>query len=420
LNVGPDRSAIETMEERSVTTRHKVKVAPEIGSSQENFDNHPSEKPTKSHEAIVSDRRGQKYLKMCAIHENALMRSAIDHDIGSIFPMSIRDPSQPQRVPQMSTDRLSKIPVDSTGQPLLAMVRIAANKEKVIPKDYEHLIPSDEITISSLLKTSLPTVASAANLLRPAKSCVACEPPSWTEDQLKTMQVPSKEWLMALDGAIVEAWLGGARSIEHPSDPSIRFPLWVGTFWTALSEVIQQQKEWRRAQEWVLTLTHGQETRKIQAVFKKIPRKTYIWILPVEADRAVTKISFFAQLLSDGFLAERHLDAFVAYLNIQVCRSRLSAPGVLVADLPFSYTLSLHHNATAGKILGCTLLLQYTAVFKFNAAYHTLLFPAHVSGVEDGHWVVFSVNFAERSYCFGESYGECVGSMVADLIPLSA
>ena len=35
----------------------------------------------------MSDRRGQKYIKMCAIRENALMRSAIDHDMGSIFPM---------------------------------------------------------------------------------------------------------------------------------------------------------------------------------------------------------------------------------------------------------------------------------------------------------------------------------------------
>ena len=35
----------------------------------------------------MSDRRGQKHIKMCTIHENALMRSAIDHDIGSIFPM---------------------------------------------------------------------------------------------------------------------------------------------------------------------------------------------------------------------------------------------------------------------------------------------------------------------------------------------
>ena len=319
----------------------------------------------------------------------------------------------------MSTDRLSKIPVDSTGQPLLAMVRIAANEEKVIPKDYENLIPSEEISVSSLLKIPLPTIVSTANLLRPAKSCVACGSPSWTEDQLKTMRVPSKEWLMALDGAIVAGWLRGVCSVEHPSDPNIRFPLWVGTFWTALTEVIQQQKEWRRAQEWVLTLTHGQETRKIQAIFEKIPRKMYIWILPVEADRAVTKISFFAQILSDGFLAERHLDAFVAYLNIRMLRSWPNAPGVLVADLPLSYTLSLHYNATAEKIQGCTLLLQYTAVFKHNAAYHSLLFPAHVGGVEDGHWVIFSVNFAERNYSFGELCGEHTGRIITDLFPRS-
>jgi hypothetical protein len=302
----------------------------------------------------------------------------------------------------MDSDRLSKLPVDSNGQPLLAMVRITANREKVIPKDYERLIPSEEITISSLLNTPLPTILSSVNLLRPAKSCVVCEPPSWTEDQLKTVRIPSKEWLMVLDAAIVDGWPKGARSVEHPSDTKIRFPLWVGTFWTAISEVIQQRNEWRRAQEWVLTLTQGRETHEVQAIFNKIPRKMYIWILPVEADRTVTKISFFAQLLSDGFLAERHIDAFVAYLNIQVRRRTPKAPGILVADLPLSVILSNYFDATADKIRGCKPLLQYTAVFK-SAAYRRLLFPAHVGGAQDGHWVVFSVDFAKSEYSFGES-----------------
>jgi len=317
----------------------------------------------------------------------------------------------------MNADRLSKIPVDCDGKPLLAMVRITANQEKVIPKDHEHFIPSAEITISSLLRTPLPSILSTANLVRPAKSCVVCEPPDWTEDQLKTVQVPSKEWLTALDEAIVEGWLGGASSVKHPGDTKIRFPLWVGTFWTALSEVIQQQKEWRRAQEWVFTLTQGHETHEVQAVFARIPRKTYIWMLPVEADRAVTKISFFAQLLSDGFLAERHIDMFVAYLNILTRTMRPNAPGILVADLPLSQTLSLHHNATTDKIQRCTLLLQYAAVFERNTAYHTLLFPAHVGGVEDGHWVTFSVDFAKREYSFGELHEEHGDNLFTDLFP---
>ena len=39
----------------------------------------------------------------------------------------------------MDTNRLSEIPVDCDGKPLRAMVRIATNKAKVVPKDYENL-----------------------------------------------------------------------------------------------------------------------------------------------------------------------------------------------------------------------------------------------------------------------------------------
>lgn len=304
----------------------------------------------------------------------------------------------------MNADRLSKIPLASDGWPLQAMVRIAANKDKVIAKDYEYLIPSEATTISSLLITSLPTTLSTTSLLRPAKSCVVCKEPSWDSNQLMSASVPSREWLKDLDEAIGEVWPKGASSIECPSNPNIRFPLWAGTFWTAISDVIEEQKEWRRAMEWVYALTQCHETYDIQAVLERIHRNAPIWILAAEADRAVTKINFFAQLLSDGLLAERHIDAFVAYLNVQVHRCRPNVPGVFVADLPLSVVLSNYFDATAGKIRSCKLLLQYAAIFK-SKAYRRLLFPAHVGGMHNGHWVVFSVDFEKSEYSFGELCG---------------
>jgi len=174
---------------------------------------------------------------------------------------------------------------------------------------------------------------------------VVCDPPNWSEAQLKTMQVPPMEWLAALDAAIIEGWLKGVCSIKHPSDSKVRFPLWVGTFWTGLSEAIQEQRAWRRAQEWVCTLPQGPETRKLQEVLCRVPWKVNIWLLPVEADRVVTIISFFAKLLSDDFLAERHIDAFVTHLNVEARRMKPSAPMVLVAGLPFANALSFHCDA---------------------------------------------------------------------------
>lgn len=153
----------------------------------------------------------------------------------------------------MDPERLSQLPVDARGQPMLEMARPKTKQEKVIPKDYEDLIPSGAMSISSLLSTPLPTILSAASSLRPANSCLVSELPNRTKDKLKTARVPSKEWLTALDGAITEGWLKGAHSVEHPSDATVRFPLWAGTFWTLLSEVIQQREEWCRAQEWVLS-----------------------------------------------------------------------------------------------------------------------------------------------------------------------
>ena len=308
----------------------------------------------------------------------------------------------------MDPDRLSRIPVDCDGRPLAAMVTAATRKDKVIPKDYEGLIPSEVTVISSLLRTPLPIILSTVALLRPAASCLVCKEPSWTKDQLMSASVPSAEWLKSLDEAIWEAWPRGANSIEYPGNPNIRFPLWVGTFWTALSGVIEERKEWQRARDWVGTLTQNRETREAMAVFERMPRKTSIWVLATETERAVTKISFFARLLSDGLLAERHIDAFVAYLNIQLRKRRPDAPGILLADLSLSVTLSNYFNVPAHKIQESKLLLKYAALFK-TKAYRRLLFPAHVGGREDGHWIVFSVDFAKAEYSFGESHGDAGG-----------
>ena len=57
---------------------------------------------------------------------------------------------------------------------------------------------------------------------------------------------------------------------------------------------VRQQEEWRRVQEWALTLIQGVETREALAAFDRVSWEKYIWILPVEADRTMTKLSSFA------------------------------------------------------------------------------------------------------------------------------
>ena len=107
-------------------------------------------------------------------------------------------------------------------------------------------------------------------------------------------------------------------------------------------------------------------------------------------------------MCDNGFLAERHIDAFVTHLNVETRRMKPNGPGLLVANLPFANALSSHFDATESKIRSCTLFLQYAAIFKQKNAYRALLFPAHVGGAKDGHWVIFRVDFVKCEYSYGE------------------
>ena len=75
-----------------------------------------------------------------------------------------------------------------------------------------------------------------------------------------------------------------------------------------------------------------------------------------------------------------------------------------MATLLLSVVLLNYFDAPAHKIQACKLFLQYTAIFK-SRAYRCLLFPAHAGSRDNGHWVVFSVDFIKAKYSFSESCG---------------
>lgn len=92
-------------------------------------------------------------------------------------------------------------------------------------------------------------------------------------------------------------------------------------------------------------LPRSRKTHRLKVILGRVPWRTNVWAPAAEADRAVTKISLFAQLLSDDLLAERHIDAFTTYLNVGTYRVKPSAPGIFVADLSLSHLLSITTTA---------------------------------------------------------------------------
>lgn len=91
-------------------------------------------------------------------------------------------------------------------------------------------------------------------------------------------------------------------------------------------------------------MVRGPEIQEAEKLFDRTPWGLRLW--PLAGYDQVTRVGFLASLLSNEWLAERHIDTFVAYLNDQLRRG--DQPGVaFVADQYLGSLLSRKRNETA-------------------------------------------------------------------------
>jgi hypothetical protein len=213
------------------------------------------------------------------------------------------------------------------------------------------------------------------------------------------MHVPPRTWLDNLDITLDHSWGGGIWSIEAPTgSKNLRFPLWVGNFWLGMAEVLEQRERWERARGWMLGMLRGPEIQEAERLMDRTPWGLRLW--PLTRRDQSTRVGFLAELLSNEWLAERHIDTLAAYLDDRFRKG--NQPGAtLVADVYLGSLLSRKRGETATKLREDQELGTY-AVKILDGNHERLLFPAHVGGSVSGHWIVFSVNIKERSVSYGE------------------
>lgn len=161
-------------------------------------------------------------------------------------------------------------------------------------------------------------------------------------------------------------------------------------------EVVEQRDKWRAAEGWLSKRVQDSEIRKARDLLEKVPWGLRLW--PLAGPDKETRVGHLAELLSNEWLGERHIDTISSYLNAQVQGEPGSRPTNLVAGLDLQAYLSNNSRSTAETMQSHEGLRMYARRIS-DHKYSRLFIPAHVGG---NHWIVFSVDFEKYTFEYGE------------------
>ena len=294
-----------------------------------------------------------------------------------------------------------------------ALLGLAWDTETQIPNEVLGLIPSDSITVSSLLEKTLPNLlqSSAANL-RSVDSCVSHIAARWTIEELLKAPIPPRTWLGDLDITLKKRWFTPCtrvNSVRHPTILDLRLPLWIGRFWYSLVGAVEQKKEWRRAEGWVLCQEQDEKAYEARELMRRIPWGMRVHIL-AGADSS-SFVGVLARFLSANWLAERNLDTLVSHLNFRARNEMGGAGEYWVGDVYLSICVKRMYRAAKKDINANWDLTKYQNEITKHG-HKRLLFPANLNG---NHWIVFGVDLVKSQFCYGtpSRFSKC-----GDALPL--
>jgi len=323
-----------------------------------------------------------------------------------VWISSLSDSSRKFAVPARLSANPSKMPITppvididpdpSSGFDLLFTV--ARQQEKTVPEEVLRRLPVETMPVSSFIAADLPR--SLQDVLRSAESCLSKETLNWTVEHLWKAHVPPRAWLNDLDIALNREWLGIC-SIEAPvGSKGLRFPLWVGNFWFEMIEVVEQREKWDNAQGWLRKMVRSPEVREAEKLLDRTPWGLRLWSLP--GHEGSTRVGLLATILSNEWLAERHIDTLVAYIGDRLRGSNVDQPDTtLVADQYLASLLSRRRDETATKLREDQELRTYAGKIS-DGRHERLLLPGHIGGTVTGHWIVFSVDIKKKTISYGE------------------
>lgn len=267
-----------------------------------------------------------------------------------------------------------------------------------IPDYYKkQAFPRNDITVEEFI---------TKDLLKVSHSLVAVKPNLWFNhlppnqdvEALLSRPIPSQVFVEKIKEAFGQAILDGKESVQDPSFPNSRLPLWSVQFWVKAHEINDSQHRWKTSLAWLMTnFAAGDEE------FRNVTRRRLLALrwnertnIPGAGNLTTTLV--FALLLSDDRMDDVLIDMMFSQLSERAERDPILDEFIIIETLRFmndiNKAISMEdHNEPL------TPFLKRLEDRIRGTESDTLIFPAFLHVAK--HWLAFKIDFRRLEVSYG-------------------
>jgi hypothetical protein len=211
--------------------------------------------------------------------------------------------------------------------------------------------------------------------------------------------IPNQSFVEHMKNGFGQAVLDGNISVEDPTFPSSRLPLWCIQFWINILEVINAQSKWRKSIAWIDKQVARGDSELLQVAHGRVMslRWNEYTSLPGSAAQATTLV--FSRLLSEEHITASLMDMMFSHLSERVEQDMTLDSLVIIETLRFMHDINkAASEADHAKPL-TPFLKRLEDRIRSNKS-DTLIFPAFLESAK--HWLAFKIDFEHGELSYGE------------------
>ncbi|KAH6870856.1 hypothetical protein BKA70DRAFT_1578587 [Coprinopsis sp. MPI-PUGE-AT-0042] len=299
-------------------------------------------------------------------------------------------------------------------------LRAALNHEFSIPQQYQPWLLSPLTSIACLLQTPLPDFDQRLNLTRTSawfsKVKAATDPDAL--NVVRNRPLPNGGTLRRLREASPQMWLDGCVSISDPryNQGKDHIPLWFLTHWEQMTELKEQQDEWKAASKWLedrQDAWQGNNTKtamldSVIASFDSIHLGSQVHLPSPSRDKM--PVRFITRFLGEKWMSSDNVDFMLGTLQ-----TRTAAQATKVLIMPTSFSSTVVHcgstkkwdsNKEAHQLVPFERTMEEEGVELVYA-------PFNING---NHWIAVCIDLKKNEISYGDSLSHSYQSKPKEIL----
>ena len=262
-----------------------------------------------------------------------------------------------------------------------------------IPNNFARKIaPPNELPVTVFLALAAPRMFSAKGIKK-IEACYSAEKPNHQPAMISEFIIPDRKTcealVHALDNAIENRW----HSFQHPSQPHVRFPLWVPRAYLHGHDLRKGQHIWAACIEWLEDSSQNIETWNsafIDSVAQSLARCP--WNRGFEGlQGGVVSLQDLAKLLSNRWLDDDLINCLLDVVRFDQQDGASAEKSALVASTFLGQAIRTNRNSSTATF--------WANQFKTSGA-KALYLPMNIKNI---HWIAVGIDVVQETINIGDS-----------------